>query len=377
MAVPDRVRDPAGTAGKARRGEWAPPDGQDLPAAGLGGTVGRVLLRRDRGHAGESLRQFGAALAAHVGSPVAFTFDTWDDAISYLFAQGTGPGDEPILTVIDEFPYLTRMASEIPSVIQREHDRYQTEPNRLRLLLCGSAMAVMGGLLAGNAPLRGRAGLELVIQPFGYRDAARFWGVEGEPSLAARLHAVVGGTPAYRSQFLADDTPTGAEDFTDWICRTVLSPVSPMFREARYLLAEEMATRDPALYHSVLAAVAEGNTTRGGIAGYIGRKAVDIAHPLNVLEGCRLLVRENDLFRSGRSQFRLVEPLVAFYEAIMRPSWARLEAGHAEAVWRESASRFASRIVGPHFEAIAVSSCWNRVRGCWEPTPSARSAVEW
>jgi hypothetical protein len=39
-----------------------------------------------------------------------------------------------------------------------------------------------------------------------------------------------------------------------------------LFREARYLLAEEADIRDTALYHSVLAAVAQGNSTRGGIA---------------------------------------------------------------------------------------------------------------
>ncbi|MFM9726378.1 ATP-binding protein, partial [Streptomyces scabiei] len=82
----------------------------------------------------------------------------------------------------------------------------------------------MGGLLASNAPLRGRAQLELVLRPFGYRAAADFWGVATEPDLAVRLHAVLGGTPAYRRQFLADDVPSGLTDFDDWLCRTVLSP---------------------------------------------------------------------------------------------------------------------------------------------------------
>ncbi|MDW6061108.1 hypothetical protein SAZ11_27655 [Streptomyces sp. FXJ1.4098] len=75
---------------------------------------------------------------------------------------------------------------------------------------------------------------------------------------------MVGGTPAYRRQFLGDDVPGSLEEFDDWICRTVLSPFSPLFREARYLPAEEADIRDTALYHSVLAAVAQGNTTRAG-----------------------------------------------------------------------------------------------------------------
>jgi len=308
----------------------------------------------------ESLRQFSAALAEYVGSPVAFSFATWDDAVSYLFglatsstrASGGRTPDEPFLVVIDEFPYLVRAAPELPSLIQRAIDRGQVEESRMRLLLCGSAMSVMGGLLASSAPLRGRAQLELVVRPFGYRAAADFWGVAADPRLAARLHAVLGGTPAYRRQFLADDVPAGLDGFDDWICRTVLSPFSPLFREARYLLAEEADIRDTALYHSVLAAVAQGNTTRGGIAGYIGRKSVDISHPLNVLEDSHLLVREADVFRSGKSQYRITEPLINFYEAVMRPAWARLEGGQAAEVWAQAGQRFAAQVAGPHFEAM-------------------------
>lgn len=352
---------------------------RSVPHAGLGIVSGRrrmgktYLLRAlveqyggfyfgaTSGTEAESLRQFSAALAEHVGSPAPFSFATWDHAITYLFGLAA-PGQRtagspsaaggPFLIVIDEFPYLAKVAPELPSLIQREIDRFQVEESRVRLLLCGSAMSVMGGLLASTAPLRGRAQLELVVRPFGYRAAADFWGVTTDPALAARLHTVVGGTPAYRRQFLADDVPMSLDDFDDWICRTVLSPYSPLFREARYLLAEEADIRDTALYHSVLAAVAQGNTTRGGIASYIGRKSVDISHPLNVLEDSHLLVREADIFRAGKSQYRVTEPLINFYEAVMRPSWARLEMGQAAEVWAQTGERFAAQVAGPHFEAV-------------------------
>ncbi|GAA5058975.1 AAA family ATPase [Nocardia callitridis] len=146
--------------------------------------------------------------------------------------------------------------------------------------------------------------------------------------------------------------PATLDDFDPWLCRTVLSPLNPLFREARYLLAEEADIRDTALYHSVLAAVAQGNNTRGGIANYIGRKAVDISHPLNVLEDCRLLTREQDAFRAGKSIYRITEPLITFYEAVMRPAWTRLESGQAQQVWARCKERFAAQVAGPHFETI-------------------------
>jgi hypothetical protein len=212
-------------------------------------------------------------------------------------------------------------------------------------------MSVMGGLLSGQAPLRGRAGLELIVQPFGYREAARFWGIS-DPRLAVLVHSVVGGTPAYRRELVRQDAPAGLADFDAWVTRTVLNPQTPLFREARYLLAEETEIRDPSLYHSVLAAVAEGNATSGGIASYIGRKSNEVAHPLRVLEDCRLLIKEPDLFRSGRMRYRIVEPLVTFYQAIMSRDWARLEIGDGPTVWRSARPRFLSQVAGPHFEAI-------------------------
>lgn len=212
-------------------------------------------------------------------------------------------------------------------------------------------MSVMTRLLSGTAPLRGRAGLELLVRPFAYQDAADFWGAD-DPRLAVLLHSIVGGTPAYRRQFVRDDAPTGMPDFDDWVCRAVLDPARPLFREARYLLAEEADIRDPALYYSVLAAVADGNTTWGGIANYIGRKTADIAHPLNVLEDCGLLAKEKDAFRTGRTRYRITEPLITFYEAIMRPRWADLEQGLAEEVWLDVRPTFTAKVVGPHFESL-------------------------
>ena len=299
----------------------------------------------------ESLRMFGAALARQAGSAADFSFPGWEDALRYFLALG---GAGPVPLIIDEFPYLVKASPALPSLLRREIDSRgpsQGSPSRARILLCGSAMSVMGGLLAGSAPLRGRAGLEMVIRPFGYRDAARFWGA-ADPGLAVPLHAIVGGTPAYRRQFVRDDAPAGPGDFGDWVVRSVLNPDRPLLREARYLLVEETDIRDPALYHSVLAAIAARNQTWGGIANYIGRKASDIAHPLSVLEDAGLVAKQTDVFRPGRTRYRITEPLITFYEAIMRPRWADLELGLGAEVWADAGPAFGAQVAGPHFEGL-------------------------
>jgi AAA+ ATPase superfamily predicted ATPase len=295
-----------------------------------------------------SLRLFADELIRFSGSPVP-PFRDWLDAIPYLLRL---TADRPVPVVIDEFPFLVRASPALPSIIQRELGPGGSgSGSQARLILCGSAMSVMGTLLSGRAPLRGRAGLELIVHPFGYRDAARFWEIS-DPRLAVLVHSVVGGTPAYRRELVREDTPSDLADFDAWVIRTVLNPQTPLFREARYLLAEETEIRDPSLYHSVLAAVAEGNATSGGIASYIGRKSNEVAHPLHVLEDSRLLIKEPDLFRQGRARYRVAEPLITFYQAIMSREWARLELGDGPIVWRGARARFLSQVTGPHFEAI-------------------------
>jgi hypothetical protein len=298
----------------------------------------------------DSLHQFGNALAAFLGEPVPFRFTHWDEAITRLLRIAASG---PVPVVIDEFPFLARASPALPSLIQRALDPAAQRSNTpVRLLLCGSALSFMGRLLAGNAPLRGRASLELVVPTLDFRLARQFWGID-DPRTAALTHAVVGGTPAYRREFAQSDSPAGPDDFDPWVCRTVLNPGRPLFREARYLLAEEPDLHDTALYHAVLAAVAEGNTSRGGIASYLARKSTDLAHPLGVLHDAGLITHETDAFRKNRSAYRIAEPILAFYHAVMRPAWGDLEhPGRAPRIWQRSQPTFLSKVAGPHFEEM-------------------------
>lgn len=309
----------------------------------------------------DALRQFGEALAAYCGEPAPFRFAHWDEAITRLLRIAT---DGPTIAVIDEFPFLAKASPALPSIIQRALDPAARRDNTpVRLLLCGSALSFMGRLLSGNAPLRGRAGLELVVPTLDYRLAAQFWDIT-DPRTAVLTHAIVGGTPAYRREFTQGDTPAGPDDFDDWVIRAVLNPGRPLFREARYLLAEEPELHDTALYHSVLAAIASGNAARGGIADYLGRKATDLAHPLTVLADVGLIRHEPDAFRRNRSAYRIAEPLVTFYHAVMRPNWGDLERpGRAPTVWRRAQATFRSKVLGPHFETLCRE--WTR----WHAAP--------
>lgn len=299
----------------------------------------------------EALRQLGQAVSRHRETPGTVVFGGWEEAIDALLALAQ---DQPLPVVLDEFPYLARRSPELPSVIQKALSPRSTarRSSKIRLLLCGSSISFMGRLLTGGAPLWGRAGLELVVPTFNFRLAADFWELS-DPGLAALVYFVVGGTPAYRTEYLRGAAPSDADGFDAWVVENVLSPASPLFREVRALLAEDPTLRDTGLYQTVLTAVAEGNATRGGIANRIQRRAGDISHHLTVLEGAGLLVSEPDAFRKNRSYYRITEPLVRFYSAIMRPHWTQLERvrpGRTERIWSAQRETFRSQVIGPVFE---------------------------
>jgi AAA+ ATPase superfamily predicted ATPase len=312
----------------------------------------------------ESLRQFGVALARHLEHPAPYRFAQWEEAVATLMSL-PAPGGAPLPVALDEFPFLARTSPELPSLLQRAlGPQARRTGTPIRLLLCGSALSFMGSLLTGTAPLRGRASLELIVPTLDYRLAAAFWGID-DPKLALLVNSVVGGTPAYAREFTLGDAPDGQADFGAWVQRNVLNPGRPLFREARFLLAEEPDLRDTALYHGVLSAIAAGNHSRGGIANYLARKSTDLGHALTVLEDSGMVTREPDAFHGKRSAYRIAEPILAFYYAVMRPEWSDLERpGRAHEVWVREQPTFLSKVVGPHFEQLCRT--WAR----WYATPA-------
>lgn len=316
-----------------------PRQGKSFLLRALCKATGGFYFAADQATDGESLRLISARLAAHLHTP-GIVYDNWHDVVDALLALAK---DKPVPVVIDEFPYLARANPALPSIIHNA--LLAKEHSRTRLLLCGSAMA-------STVNLRDLAALELTVRTLDHQLAARFWGID-DPVTALKVNAIVGGTPAYRREFVGDDTPAGPDDFDSWVLRTVLSPSCPLFYEARHLVADEPDLRDRGLYNSVLAAIAAGNRHRGGIADYLRRKSGDLAHPLNVLQECGLIAREPDAFNNNRTNFRITEPIVAFYHAVMRPIRSDLEHRHdASRLWAGAQRRFVERVLEPHLKHV-------------------------
>ncbi|MFA5897195.1 MAG: ATP-binding protein [Thermoplasmata archaeon] len=316
-------------------------------AARTGGFYHQALEEERR----PALDRLGAALAAHLALPVGgVRFADWAEAATALARLGAK--GKPRVVVLDEFPYLLAHSPELPSALQRAVDgsRAASGP-AVRLVLCGSALCVMSGLLAGAQALRGRASLEIVLRPFDFRQTAEFWGI-GDPELAFQVHAIVGGTPGYQD-LLDARPPRSVRDLGRWLAEGVLNPASAVFREDDYLLGEERTAAGRGVYHSVLGAIAGGATAEGRIAAALGRDQRGVQHALRVLERAGFVIREEDVLRRRRPVYRLADPIVRFHQAVTRLDLSRFEERRTEEAWADAAPRYLSGVLGPHFENLA------------------------
>jgi hypothetical protein len=263
----------------------------------------------------------------------------------------------PALLVLDEFPCLAQETPGLPSIVQSLYDSLGpgagTEIASLRLILCGSAISVMGDLLSGTKALRGRAALELRVRPFGYRAARQYWGI-GNPAAAFAHNAIVGGTPGYRELVPDPYVPEDPGQLGDWLARNVLRPSMPLFDEARRVVHEDPRIRDTAAYSSVLAAVAAGESSPTKIGGLLGRPATSLAHQLATLASAGFIDRRHDLLLDRRPVITVADPMVRFHQLVIEPYLADLEAGRARQVWAEAEHTVESKVFGPHFEALAA-----------------------
>lgn len=305
-----------------------------------------------------SQQRFRDAIARHAGLPAgSLALEGWEQiltaALEITARRAKETGGAPLL-VIDEFPYLLAHSPQLPSLLQHLYDDSQSEraPGG-RLILCGSAMSVMHELLSGTKPLRGRVVLDMRLGPFGHRQAAELWGI-GDPELAFRLHAVLGGAPGYR-QLVQDAPPRDASGFGSWVVDNLFDVDLGLFtrNETEFLLREDPRITHRVVYYEVLAATAAGASTPSKIGGLIGRERTSLAHILDVLLSSGYLRREEDLLRQRKPTLSVTDPIIRFNQLITVPYTELLERRQGQQVWKAATPTFHSQILGPHFEELA------------------------
>ena len=154
------------------------------------------------------------------------SFDTFRDVFAFLNSL---PQD--FVVVIDEYPYLSTFAEQrtVDSIFQSIVD---SNLGNISLILSGSQISVMKGLLEEKDALYGRFGLTIHLGELSYRDAAAFYPSK-TPYEKIALYSVFGGSPFVLQQLNDEET------LSENIIRTILTPSNPVNMYASNLLLSD------------------------------------------------------------------------------------------------------------------------------------------
>ncbi len=273
-----------------------------------------LILVAERRASGAQLARFADQLEEAFGVRLDIP-----DLPSLLRALYRLAGDKT-LVVIDEFPYLlpTRRKDQeevltgVQAVMEEERDEAE-----LKLVLCGSHIAQMRGLLAEGSPIRGRVTpLRVLSLRFGQSQGF----LAGSPVERIERFSVSGGMAAYLAEL-----GSGGR-LPERIARCVLSHGGPLFNDPREVLEEEF-TR-PGTYFSLLEELAAGERGIGDLAAALRTRGSSLTQYLDDLVEMDLVDRVVPVGGKRReARFRLRDPFLRFWFRFVFGAQGDLESG--------------------------------------------------
>ena len=303
-----------------------------------------------------NLDAFKAEVAGALGpSPILDGIATWEGTFHYLadYAANSARG---LTVMIDEFPYVTDEDKALPSILQRFWDSNAPARGNLKLVLCGSAIAQMEELLAERNPLYGRKTMALSLKQLPLRDAARFFPRYGAED-RIKAYAVFGGIPYYLQACDPDAS------LRDNLARLLFQETGTFVDEPTVLLQSEL--RDPAMYSSVLAAIAGGCTTTSTIADRLRVETKHVGPYLAKLARLDLVLVSRSLDADDKARnlhCAINDPMISFWHEFVRPNLTAIASGHGDDVCAAVVERGFSDYMGKAFEPICLAHVGQHIK---------------
>lgn len=263
-----------------------------------------------------NLAALSAVLANAYGLPLSFS--NLPDLLAFV---GQASAKEKTIFVIDEYSYFREEDGLVDSAFQRFIDTSRSN-SQLTLILSGSIVRIMKGLIEGNAPLYGRFDTIIALAPFSYLEAAEFY-PERPPEEKFFLYATLGGIPHY----LVDLNP--GESAEQNLIRLLFKKNAALKNEAETLLNDELSSIENA--NAVLSLLGNRSlhyseinqlfpSSRGNGATYILNKLlamglIDKSLAINAKEERNLSYRISDPFlRFYYAYYASTRSLALLYE---------------------------------------------------------------
>lgn len=276
--------------------------------------IGGIYYQATRRTEAQQVRALARAVGRLLDDPALLEgepFADWESLLRYLVRR---VGDDPLLLVLDEFPYLCEASPALPSILQALFD-HELQRTKLKIVLSGSHISAMRRLQAADQPLYARRTARIQVSPFPYPQVAAFAPAMGHLDLL-RTYGIFGGLPGHLA--LLDP----ALDLAANVASKVLDPSSRLFDEAEHMLDAFLG--DAEVHYSILGAIAAGQQTWSGITGRLGRSSGSLSRPMNWLIDMQVVERvvpvtEERPARSKRAIYRIADPYVRFWHRFVAP----------------------------------------------------------
>ncbi|MDR1322698.1 MAG: ATP-binding protein [Gracilibacteraceae bacterium] len=258
---------------------------------------------------------------------------------------------EKLVLVIDEYPYLAKSYPGISSLLQVEID-HRLNTTDMFIILCGSSMSFMEKQVMGHeSPLYGRRTGQIKTLPFDYETSKKFC-PQGTGEETALIYGLTGGIAKYLQLFGND------KSLEDNIKTNFLNSDEVLFEEPLNLLNQEL--REPALYNSVITAVAAGSTKVNEIGTKTHLNSAACVKYLKNLVELGIMKREIPIFDKPTSKkciYRLNDGMFRFWYRFVYKNISKIQLGLGAEVYDDIKDQIPD-FMGEVFEQICQEYMW-------------------
>ena len=275
-----------------------------------------------------------------VSAPVYSSFDVAFSEITRILKE-----KNRVVFVIDEYPYLAKSDESIASRLQHLLDHEWADTN-LYLILCGSSVSFMEDeVLSSKSPLFGRRTGQFRIQPLTYLEAARFY-PDLSPEDNALIYGITGGIPHYIRKLNVQTT------VRDALLENLLDPSSYLFEEPENLLKQDL--REPAIYNSIITAVANGASKQSEIASKTGIEITVSSKYLRVLNELGIITKIEPVIgkTKKKTQYRITDNFFRFWYRFVPENMMAISSGSIVRTYDAVVGEYLSEYMGLIFEQI-------------------------
>ena len=278
----------------------------------------------------------------HPGSDSAPVYQSFDAAFGEITRMAE---KERLVFVIDEYPYLAKASRSISSRLQHIIDR-TWKNGRLYLILCGSSMRFMEYQVLGyESPLYGRRTGQYRIRALSYDEITAF-----NPALSAEQQALVygvtGGIPHYINKLDVSDDVDAA------LKQNLFNTSSYLYEEPENLLKQEL--REPAIYNSIIAAIAGGAARSNEISTKVGIESAICAKYLKVLLNLGIVRKESPMTEKPgkKTIYTIGDSFFRFWYRFVPQSASAIGAGRIEQIYEPMIKRHFPEYMALVFEQM-------------------------